>query len=87
MRGALQRQRPQVGQREVSAAGVESAGSHLATQHRGDLQIDKLGRRKVLAAQPGTRTVTVVAVIGQGSGDDAGVNDEHARSARWRRQP
>ena len=77
----LQRQSREIGQREGRAARINLTGLHLAPQHRGDLEVDKLRRAEPFPAQSGTGTVAVRAVIAKGGSQDAGVNDDHDRSA------
>jgi hypothetical protein len=75
------RQGRQIGQREGRAAGIDVTGLHLEAQHRGDLEVDKLGRAEPFPAQTGAGAVAVRAVIAEGGNQDAGVNDDHDQSA------
>ncbi len=49
--------------------------------HRGHFQIDQRRCGELLAAQPVPHRVAVRVIIHKGDGQDAGVNDEHGRTA------
>jgi len=76
-----ERQGGQVGQGQGRTAQVSRAAVHLPAQHRGDLEIHQFWRAQPFPAQAGAGMIAVRAVIAKGGGQDAGVNDEHDRSA------
>ena len=76
-----QRKRGQVSQSQCGPAGVHGTIADLPPPHRGDFEVDKAGCRQLLPAQAGPCVIAVLAVIGEGDGQDAGVNDDHGRRA------
>ena len=76
-----ERQGGQIGQRKGRAADINLAAVHLPAQHRGDFKVHEFWRAQPFPAQAGTGMVAVRAVIAQGGGQDAGVNDDHDRRA------
>lgn len=76
-----QRQNAEVFQGEGRPAGVDLPAARKTPPHRDDLQINDARCRQVLTAQPGAERVALRAVVEQRDGEDARVNDEHARTA------
>ena len=81
MGSPAQRKRGQVSQSQRGPAGVHGTISDLPPPHRGDFEVDKAGRSQLLIAQTGPCLIAILAVIGEGNGQNAGVNDDHGRSA------
>lgn len=78
----------QVVQGEGHAPWVELAAAGEAPPYGHNLKVDQARRREVLAVEAGTQVVSVVVIVEQGDGQDAGINDEHARTVvHSRRRP
>lgn len=80
MRGAAQRQLGEVGKRERGAALIRER----APPDRGHLEIDDLGRGKLLSPDSRTCAVSVFAVITESSRENACVDDYHVTPRRQR---
>ena len=74
-----QRQRREVSLGQRGAASVYEAFPHLPSPDRGGLEIDQLWRGQPFAAQAATCVIAVVAIVSEGYGHDAGINDDHGR--------
>lgn len=77
----LHRQGPQVVQGEGHPPRVQLAAAGEASPYRNNLEVDQAGRREVLALEAGAKVVSVLVVVQQRDGQDAGIKDEHARTA------
>ena len=66
MRRPLDREVEQIVEGQSSPSRVELSRRKLTAQHRGDLEIDQLGRSDVLTTQAPARSVAVRAVVAQG---------------------
>lgn len=78
---ALEWQFLQVVKSKPDPARVQVAAACQAAPHRGHFEVDQCGCGELFTAQPVPHCVTVLAVIEKGDGQDAGVNDEHDRTA------
>lgn len=87
MRGALDRHRAQVVQREIGSSDVERSGDHPPTQYRNNFEIQELRGDEILSTEPPSSSVPIGAVISQRNREDAGINDEHGRFIAWRPRP
>ncbi len=81
MGGPAQRKRGQVSQSQRGPPGVDGGIADLPPPHRGDLEVDETGRSQLLPAEPGPCVIAVPAVVGEGDGQNAGVNDDHGLCA------
>jgi hypothetical protein len=81
MGSPAQRKRGQVSKSQRGPAAVHGTIADLPPPHRGDFEVDKAGRCQLLPAEAGPGVIAVLAVIGEGNGQDAGVNDDHGRRA------
>ena len=77
MRDPLQRQRQQIGYGEVGSSCFELPRHDLSSPDGGDLQVDQLRRGERLATKARASGVAVRIVVGEGGGQDAGINDDH----------
>ena len=82
MRRAFQGKIHQISQSKLRSPDIKSAGSYLLAQDRGDLEVDQFRRGQRLTTQSGPGRIPLRTVIGQGNGQDAGINDEHDPPAR-----
>ena len=82
MRRAPDRELEEIVEGQSSPSRVEPSHRKLTAQHRGDLEIDQLGRSDVLTTQAPPRGVTVRTVVAQGGRENARVNDEHGLFGR-----
>jgi hypothetical protein len=71
----------EVGESELGTAKIDRTRTQLPAQDGRNFQVHQLGCSKDFPANPGSRPVAVVSVVGECGRDDAGVNDEHVRPA------
>ncbi len=85
MGGPVKGKRLQVRHRKGGSSSADPASQHLTPQHGRHLQIDQLGGGQVLVSQSGAGHNPVRPVVGQRDDEHAGLNDQHARGATFRR--
>lgn len=70
----------QVSQRELCPTDVEVPPGETPAKYGRHLEVDKFRGCQPFTTKPRPGPVTVPAVVSQGDGKDARVNDEHART-------
>lgn len=83
----FQREGHQVGECEFGASTLECAPARLTTKDGQHLKVNEVRRGKALTPESCARRVSVNAVIREGHGEDAGINDEHAHPEASLPQP
>jgi len=68
-----------VTQRQCGSSQIDLLTSQLTAQSRCDFEVNDLGCDKVFAPKSGPSSVTASPIIGQRCGQNARVNDYHAR--------
>src|SRR5450759_2971938 len=77
MRDPLQRQRQEIRHGKVRSSRFELPRHDLSSPYGGDLQVDQFRRGESLATKGRASGVAVRIVVGEGGGQDAGINDDH----------
>jgi hypothetical protein len=79
--GPLKWQRTQVRNGQCHPTRVQLTAAGQAPPHGDHLEVDQARGGQSVTAQARSQRVAVLAVVEKCDGEDAGVNDEHARSA------
>ncbi len=77
MRGAADRQVPEILEGEGGATQREMPGKYQSADHRDHLEIHQLGRRKVLPCETAPSRLTCSIVVDQGRHEHRRVSDDH----------
>lgn len=87
MGGVLQGQVHEIAQGKGGPPFVEHFLPELPPQDGDDLEVDDLRSGELFAAEPVTGPVPIRPIVGQGYGENAGINDQHDLPGRSRLRP